>query len=224
MTTLVLALLAALGTPPPRAAPEAPAKASTELTEKELAEIDRDDAAGEAAADAGDFTRALRYMDFFGHEQEDFATAVLEYGRDQRTLRRAVLDKLGERAWRHAAAALGVPRRRGRGTGRTARREGDIVFLRNEGAEHDVPYVKVGGVWKVSVRDVLLGAVKASLGEDAKFEEADLHVLAGKMAKVIRQRGKGMSDLAERVRSGRIASDAELREAAGTLRRGAPRR
>jgi len=197
----------------------AAAPADSRPTDKELAEIDRDDAAAEAAADRGDFTAALRYMDFFGHEQEEFATAMLEYGRDQRMLQRAVVDKLGERAWRRAADALGVPHHRREG--RTARREGEVVFVRNAGAQHDAPYVKVNGVWKLSVRDVLLTAVKARLGKDVKFEEADLHVLAGKMAKVVRQRAKGMSDLADAVKAGRIASEGALRDSVEALRRGA---
>ena len=87
-----------------------------------------------------------------------------------------------------------------------------------------MPYVKVGGVWKISVRDVLLNAVRARLGKDVKFEEADLHVLAGKMAKVVRQRGKGMSDLADAVSAGRIATDSALRDAVEALRREPPRR
>ena len=193
------------------------------VTEAELADLNRDDAAAEAAADRGDFTAALRYVDFFGHEQEEFATSILEYGRDQRKLRKAVSDRLGERAWRHAAAALGIPRHRGRDEGRSVRREGDVVLVRNSGAEFDTPYVKVGGVWKVSVRDVLLNAIHARFGRDEKVEEADLHVLAGKMAAVIRRRAKGLSDLAESVRAGRIRSDPDLREAARALRQEAPR-
>ena len=189
---------------------------------KDLEDIDRDDAAAEAAADRGDLPAALRYMDFFGHEQEAFASAVLEYGRDQRKLRKAVLDSLGERAWRHAAAALGVPHHRGRGEGRSVRREGDVVYVRNAGAEFETPYVKVNGVWKVSVRDVLLTAIRARFGEREKVEEADLHVLAGKMATVIRRRSKGLSELAESVRAGRIRTDAALREAAQALRREGP--
>ena len=200
--------------------------ATTAVDPQELQALDRDEAAAEAAADAGDFSAALRYMDYFGHEQEAFATAVLEYGRDQRKLRRAVLDKLGDRAWRRAARALGIPRHRRRGReaeGRTVRKEGPVVLVRNSGAEHDVPYVKVDGVWKISVRDVLLIAVRTRLGPEAKVEEADLHVLAGKTAKVIRRRGKGMSDLADAVRAGRVDSDRALREAAEALRRETPR-
>jgi hypothetical protein len=80
--------------------------------------------------------------------------------------------------------------------------------------------VKVNGVWKVSVRDILLTAVRARFAAKEKVEEADLHVLAGKMAKVIGGRSKGLADLAESVRAGRIRSDAALREAAQNLRRG----
>jgi hypothetical protein len=229
MATLVLlflALGAAARSPAPTerpsntAAPHDAPPPAARVSERELGDLDRDDAAAEAAADRGDFPAALRYMDFFGHEQEEFATAMLEYGRDQRKLRKAVVDSLGERAWRHAAAALGVPHHRSRGEGRSVRREGEVVYVRNGGAEFESPYVKVGGVWKVSVRDILLTAVRARFGAKEKVEEADLHVLAGKMAKVIGARSKGLADLAESVRAGRIRSDAALREAAQNLRRG----
>jgi hypothetical protein len=205
------------------AGPERAGAAAAAPSAGDLEDLDRDDGAAEAAADRGDFPAALRYMDFFGHEEEAFAIAVLEYGRDQRKLRKAVVDSLGERAWRHAAAALGVPRHRGRGDGRSVRRDGDVVYVRNSGAEFETPYVKAGGVWKVSVRDVLLTAVRARFGAGEKVEEADLHALAGKMATVIRARGKGLSDLAESVRTGRIRSDAALREAAAAVRRGPAR-
>ena len=196
----------------------AAAPAVDPLTPEEISALDRDDAAAEAAADRGDFSVALRYMDYFGHEQEDFALAVLEYGRDQRALRRAVTDKLGQRAWRQTAAALGVPRHDREG--RKVRREGGVVFVRNEGARHDVPYVRVRGVWKVSVRDVLLNAIKASLGDDAKVEEADLHVLAGKMGDVLRDRGKRLESITDSVRSGKIRSTAELEAAVESVREG----
>jgi hypothetical protein len=199
--------------------PGRPAAVPAPPTTKDLDDLDRDDAAAEAAADRGDFSAALRYMDFFGHEQEEFATAMLEFGRDQRKLRKAVVDSIGDRAWRHAAAALGVPHHRPRGEERSVRREGEVVYVRNGGAEFESPYVKVGGVWKVSVRDILLTAIRARFGPKEKVEEADLHVLAGKMAKVIRGRSKGLSDLAEAVRTGRIRTDAALREAAENLRR-----
>jgi len=209
------------------ARPDAPAAGARGTdappSKADLADLDRDVAAAEAAADRGDFPAALRYMDFFGHEQEEFATAMLEYGRDQRKLRKAVVDALGERAWLHAADALGVPHHKPRGEGRSARREGDVLYVRNGGAEFESPYVKVGGVWKVSVRDVLLTAIRARFGQKEKVEEADLHVLAGKMAKVIRGRSKGLSDLAEAVRTGRIRTDAALREATENLRRGPAR-
>lgn len=215
------------GASPATARPDAPATgargADAPPSKMELADLDRDDAAAEAAADRGDFPAALRYMDFFGHEQEEFATAMLEYGRDQRKLRKAVVDALGERAWLHAADALGVPHHKPRGEGRSARREGDVLYVRNGGAEFESPYVKVGGVWKVSVRDVLLTAIHARFGPKEKVEEADLHVLAGKMAKVIRGRSKGLSDLTEAVRTGQIRTDAALREATENLRRGPAR-
>jgi hypothetical protein len=65
-------------------------------TAKEMDALDRDEAAAEAAMDAGDLQKALRYVDYFGHEQEAFATAMLEYGKTQRALRRAVEKKFGE--------------------------------------------------------------------------------------------------------------------------------
>ena len=198
----------------------APAPAAARPTAQEMEALDRDDAAAEAAADAGDFKAALRYMDFFGHEEEEFATAMLEYGREQRALRGAVVDKLGERAWRQSAAALGVARHSRAKEGRKIRREGEIVYVRNVGADHDVPYVKVNGLWKVSVRDVLLTGVRARFGPDEKVEEADLHVLAGKMATVVGQRAKDLAGLAESVQAGRIQSAAALRQAAEALRKG----
>jgi hypothetical protein len=208
---LLSLLTLAAAAPAPSTAPESPS-----LEERKA--LDRDDAAAEAAADRGDVQAALRYMDFFGHEQEEFASAMVEYGRQQRALRRAVTDKFGEQSWQEAASALGVPRH-GRKDQRSFRREGDVVYVRNKGSQHDVPYVKVNGVWKVSVRDVLLTGVKARLGKDVKIEEADLHVLAGKLAKVVRQRGKGMAGLAESVRAGRIRTAAALRDAVEALKR-----
>jgi len=186
--------------------------------------LDRDDAAAEAAADAGDMPAALRYVDYFGHEQEDFATAMLEYGRSQRALRRAVETKFGGDTWAQAAAALGVPRHQRGKDKRTVRREGDVVYVKNFGAEHEAPYVNVDGVWKVSVRDVLLTALRARFGRDVKVEEADLHVLAGKSAKVIRKRSDGLSGLADSVESGGIKSEDALRAAIDKLRAPAARR
>ena len=49
------------------------------------------------------------------------------------------------------------------------RREGAVLYVRNAGAQHEVPYVKVNGVWKVSVRDVLLVALKSRFGDDVHF-------------------------------------------------------
>src|SRR5678815_2358770 len=78
---------------------KAPAKPGKPPTATEMEALDRDDAAAETAADAGDMPAALRYVDYFGHEQEDFATAMLEYGRSQRALRRAVETKFGGDTW-----------------------------------------------------------------------------------------------------------------------------
>lgn len=217
-------LLTCISMAPAQSPPTSP-RQTLPLTDKERADLDRDEAAAEAAGARGDLAGALRYMDYFGHEQEDFAAAMLEYDRSQGDLRRAVIDKLGQRAWRRTAAALGIPRHRRRGRDgddaegdRTLRREGRIVYIRNAGARHDIPYVNVDGVWKVSVRDVLLTALKARFGPGVKFEEADLHVLAGKMAKVVRRRGKRLADLAASVRAGRVATPDALREAAAALR------
>ena len=186
---------------------------------EDLKALDRDDAAAESAIDTGDLQKALRFVDFFGHEQEDFATATLQYGRSQLALRRAVVEAFGEKAWTETATALGVPRHDHDKGRRSVRREGDVVFVKNAGAEHEVPYVKVGGVWKLSVREVLLVALTARFGRDVKVEEADLHVLAGKMAKVVRKRSDDLSSLADSVRDGRVRSPGALRKAAEALRR-----
>ena len=219
------ALAAPPKSPPKKPAARAPAKpAGKPPTAAEMEALNRDDAAAEAAADKGDLEAALRYVDYFGHEQEDFASAMLEYGRSQRSLRRAVEKKFGEDEWAQAAAALGVPRhQRGRDK-RSVRREGDVVYVKNFGAAHEAPYVNVDGVWKVSVRDVLLTALRARFGRDMKVEEADLHVLAGKMAKVIRTRAEGLSGLADSVESGGIQSAGALRAAIDGLQTPRPAR
>lgn len=185
---------------------------------EELKALDRDEAAAEAAMDRGDVREALRYVDYFGHEQEDFATAMLEYGRAQRELRRAVVGAFGQRAWDEAARSLGVPRH-GPKHRRSVRRDAGVVYVKNPGAAHEVPYVRVDGVWKLSLRDVLLTAVTARFGAEADVEEADLHVLAGKMARVVRARAQGLATLAASVRGRRVASDEELRKAVEGLRR-----
>ena len=187
-------------------------------TAKEMEALDRDEAAAEAAMDAGDLQQALRYVDYFGHEQQAFATAMLEYGRSQRTLRRAVEKKFGAETWTQAAKALGVPHHDRDKEKRTVRREGGVVYVKNLGAEHEAPYVNVKGVWKVSVRDILLTALRARFGPGFKTEEADLHVLAGKMAKVIQKRSDGVAQLADSVESGGITSAAALQAAIDGLR------
>src|SRR5947208_2384576 len=74
----------------------------------QLAAIDRDDAAAEGALAKGDVEATLRYFDYFGHEQEDFARATLEYRLARQKLGEAVRESLGRRAWGRAARALGV--------------------------------------------------------------------------------------------------------------------
>ena len=93
------------------------------------------------------------------------------------------------------------------------RRDGAVLYVKNPGAAHEVPYVQVDGVWKLSLRDVLLTAVKARFGPEVAVEESDLHVLAGKMAKVVRGRAESLSELAESVRARRVRSAEELRKA-----------
>ena len=46
---------------------------------------------------------------------------------------------------------------------RSLRREGNILYAKVPGGANEVPYVKVDGVWKVSVRDVLITALRAQL-------------------------------------------------------------
>ena len=101
----------------------------------QLAAIDRDDAAAEGALAKGDVEATLRYFDYFGHEQEDFARATLEYRLARQKLGDAVRELLGRRAWGRAARALGVPRhwRGDGGEPRTVRREGNVVYLKAAG-------------------------------------------------------------------------------------------
>ena len=169
----------------------------------DLRALDRDDAAAESALSSGDLDAALKYFDYFGHEQEDFCRATLEY---------------------RAARALGVPRHnRGRGPAdRSVRRDGAVVYLRNVGASNEVPYVNVDGVWKVSVREVLVTALRARFGRIVAYEEADLYVLAGKMGRVLRARASQLSGLAADVRAKRITSAEQLDAAVGRIRRGTP--
>lgn len=184
----------------------------------ELTGIERDDAAAEKAAEAGDVRAALRYYAYFGHEQEAFAKSTVEYRRARHDLRAAVTEELGRPAWRRAASSLGGPR--GRDENRSARREGDVVYVRHAQARHETPYVRTDGVWKVSVRDVLLLAVRARLGEDVEYEEADLHALAGKMAAVLSERAERLRSVAGSVRSGTIASTEQLEQAIKSVRGG----
>lgn len=185
----------------------------------DLKGLDRDDAAAEEALKSGDIAAALRYFDYFGHEQEDFARATLEYRLARQKLGVEVRAAFGRRAWGRAAALLGVPRRPRdvRGPKRTARREGNVLYVKHAGGGNEVPYVHVKGVWKVSVRDVLVAAVKARFGSAIDYEEADLYVLAGKVARVLRGRAGELSVLADDVRAKRITAD-ELNAAVRRIR------
>jgi hypothetical protein len=186
----------------------------------DLQSLDRDDAAAEAALESGDLDAAVKYFDYFGHEQEDFCRATLEYRLARRKLEDAVRASLGNRTWGRTARALGVPRHwRGRGEGeRSARRQGEVVYVKNPGAGNEVPYVYVEGHWKVSVRDVLVTALRARFGPSVGFEEADLYVLAGKTAKVLRARGARLSALADDVRAKRVATGEQLAAAVDGIR------
>ena len=188
----------------------------------DLKALDRDDAAAEAALGAGDLESALKYFDYFGHEQEDFARATLEYRVARQKLAEDVRKAMGRRAWGRAARLLGVPRHwRGGDAERSVRREGKVVYLKNPGAGNEVPYVNVGGVWKVSVRDVLITALRARFGTSVAFEEADLFVLAGKSGRVLRERAARLSSLAEDVRTKRVATVEQLDAAIDQVKRGA---
>lgn len=190
----------------------------------DLAELRRDDVAAEAALAASDLDGAMKYFDYFGHEQEDFARATLEYRLARQKLGDVVREKFGRRAWGRTARALGVPRH-GRGPGefsRSVRREGSVVYVKNSGAGNEVPYVNAGGAWKVSVREVLVTALRARFGKALVFEEADLYVLAGKMAGVMRGRAGQLAALTDDVRAGRLTSTEQLQAAAEQIRRGAP--
>ena len=180
--------------------------------EVDLKALDRDDAAAEAALARGDLDGALKYFDYFGHEQEDFARATLEHRLARQKLRDAVRESFGRRTWGRAAAALGVPRhwRGPGGVPRTLRRDGNVVYVKAPGGKNEVPYVNVDGVWKLSVRDVLASAVKARFGPSVDYEEADLFVLAGKMAKVLRTRADQLSALAEDAKAKRVKTEDEL--------------
>jgi hypothetical protein len=192
-----------------------PARADTPAaatTGTDLKALDRDDAAAEEALDSGDLDAALKYFDYFGHEQEDFCRATLEYRLARRKLEDAIRASLGNRAWGRTARALGIPRhgRGGDDSDRAVRREGAVVYVKNPGAGNEVPYVYEDGRWKVSARDVLVVALRARFGASVKFEEADLYVLAGKTARVLRERAGRLSALADDVRSKRVATADQL--------------
>jgi hypothetical protein len=187
-----------------------------------LEALERDDAAAEKALAAGNVAGAMKYFDYFGHEQEDFARATLEYRLARQKLADAVRDTLGRRAWGRAARLLGVPRH-GRGPGkpeRAVRRDGAVLYVKNAGAAYEVPYVNTDGAWKVSVREVLVIALRSRFGEAVRFEEADLYVLAGKTGKVLRDRAGKLSALTEAVRARRVASQEQLHDEIDRIRRG----
>jgi len=203
----VLSVLLALAAPARADTTPAPLSAGVDLKL-----LDRDDAAAEAAIGAGDVEAALKYFDYFGHEQEDFCRATLEYRLARRKLEDAIRTSLGNRAWGRTARALGIPRH-GRGGGdadRSVRREAGVVYVKNSGAGNEVPYVYEDSRWKVSARDVLVVALRARFGPSVKFEEADLYVLAGKTARVVRARAGRLSALAEDVRSKRVVTADQL--------------
>ena len=215
--SLLLLLIVTLIAGPLRAA-SAPAPAPAELDD--VRALDRDDAAAEAALAAGDVEKALRYFHYSGHEQEAFARATVEYRRARLGLRRSIRAAFGAPAWEQAAADLGEDKDEPRGRERELRREGDVLYSRSRGARHEVPYVNADGVWKVSVRDVLLTAVRARFGAGLEYEEADLYVLAGKMAKVLDARSGQFSQLADDVGAGRVTGRRELRARVRQIRRG----
>jgi hypothetical protein len=198
-----------------------PVRGDAPVPADDLKALDRDDAAADAAVASGDVPGALRYFDYFGHEQEDFARASVEYRVARQKLREAVRGAFGRREWMRAASALGVPPlpRGEDGAQPSLRRDGNVLYVKVPGGANEVPYVKVDGVWKVSVRDVLITALRARFGPAVEYEEADLFVLAGKMGRVLRGRARQLSALAEDVRAKRVASPEELREAVDRIRR-----
>jgi hypothetical protein len=105
---------------------------------------------------------------------------------------------------------------------RTARREGAVLYVKNAGAAHEVPYVNPDGTWKVSVREVLVIALRARFGPSVTYEEADLYVLAGKTGKVLRDRAAKIAALTEDLRAKRVASAEQLHESIDRIRRGTP--
>ena len=213
LLSLIPVLLASPGAGPS----PAPAGPSADLRA-----IDRDNAAAEAALAAGELDAALRYFQYVGHEQEDFARASLEHRIAREKFGAAVREAFGRREWSRAARALGVPRRRGRNPPqRSLRRDGDVLYVKTANAAAEVPYVHADGVWKLSVRDVLLAGVRARLGPDVEYEEADLFNLAGKMGRVLRARAAQLTSLADDVRAGHVKSSDELHAAVTRIRHSA---
>ena len=79
---------------------------SRAVSAAELQALRRDDTAAEKALAAGDLAGALRYFDYFGHEQEDFARATLEYRLAREKLAAAVRQRAFDTEARLVAAAL----------------------------------------------------------------------------------------------------------------------
>lgn len=194
-----------------------PQAARQQPTAKELAELDRHNAAAEKAAEAEDWDEALKYIDYSGHEQEALARATIEYGAAQAKLRTAAVERFGADAWKTAAGALNIPERpRPEKSKRAVRKEEGILYVKNKGAKTEVPYVKVDGIWKLSIRDVVFLAIKGVLG-DREVEESTLFLIAGKTAKKQQERNEKLLALARDVEAGTYESAEAFQQAAAAL-------
>lgn len=215
LTILLLALLL-LTTPlfaadAPAGADEAEGKPATAA---QLKALDRDIAAADAAAAKRDLDAALAYVDYTGHEQEALARAMLQYGARQAELKAAVTKHLGKKAWPQAAKALGLPDRpRPARSKRTARVIEGVLFVRSTEAGTEVPYVKIDGVWKLSIREVVYLALRKA-GVTTDVEEAVLFTVAGKTAKLLEKRNQHLHDLAEGVKAGELKTVDDLKRKA----------
>ena len=192
-------------------------------TAKQLAALDRDSAAAEAAAAKGDIDTARRYVDLSGHEQEALARAMLEYGAAQASLRKAVIKRFGDTAWREAARTLRMPERSvaSRSKRRVRLAEG-VLYVKQQGVSTETPYVNVEGVWKLSVRDVVYQAIKGALKDrpPEEIEEATLFGVAGKIAKVLQGRAQTLTGLADAVASGKFESVEQFNDAVANVEGG----